>query len=106
MSTAISHPECAHQILSSVGTPIVHPIRGMSEYKDTNITVKFSKGNIDFVKPKLSSEPDVDETKEIIRYKTEEKQKTLHEQLRINDEIKAQEFHDRFKPSMIFDFSF
>jgi hypothetical protein len=65
-----------------------------------NVTIKLSKSNIEFTAPKLSNEPDIDETKEIIRYQTEEKQKSLYEQLRLNDEIKNQEFEQRFKPSI------
>lgn len=66
---------------------------------EENIPIRMTKSNIEFTSSKGNTEPDIDETKEIIRYQLAEKQKSLYEQLRINEEIKQAEFEERFKPS-------
>lgn len=66
---------------------------------EDNFPIRMTKTNIEFTSSRGNTEPDVDETKEIIRYQLAEKQKSLYEQLRINEELKQAEFEERFKPS-------
>ena len=64
---------------------------------NTKLNIKLSKSNIDFVKPKESTEAGIDETKEVVRFKIEEKKKSLYEQLKINEQIKQNEFEEIYK---------